>query len=81
VKVISVPCDAIATQLGNSKVSNMVMLGAFVAATGALQPDTLRQMIRHMFTGPKAKLVELNMQALSRGMACVEEAAVSLASK
>ena len=27
-------------------------------------------MIRHMFTGPKAKLVPLNMEALARGLAC-----------
>ena len=48
--------------------SNMVMLGAYIAATGALKADTLREMIRQMFTGPKAKLVDLNMTALARGM-------------
>lgn len=71
VKVVEVDCDAIARDLGNPKVANMVMLGAYLAATGALEPDTLRDMIRHMFTGPKAKLVPLNMEALDRGMACV----------
>ena len=48
-----------------------VMLGAYIAATGALKADTLREMIRQMFTGPKAKLVDLNMTALARGMECV----------
>lgn len=71
VKVVEVDCDAIARDLGNPKVANMVMLGAYLAATGALEPDTLRDMIRHMFTGPKAKLVPLNMEALDKGMACV----------
>lgn len=70
VKVVRVPCDTIAGELGNGKVSNMVMLGAYIAATRALDPETLRTMIRHMFTGPKAKLVPLNMEALARGLAC-----------
>ena len=28
-------------------------------------------MLVHMFTGPKAKLVDLNIEALKRGAACV----------
>jgi len=67
-----IPCDSIALELGNSKVSNMVMLGAYVAATKALKVETIEQMITEMFTGRKAKLVPLNMEALKRGIACVE---------
>lgn len=70
VKTVYVPCEGIAYEVGNPKVANMVMLGAYVAATGALKPDTIRRMITEMFTGPKAKLVPLNMEALDRGMAC-----------
>ena len=72
VKVVRVPCDQIAAELGNSKVANMVMLGAYIAATGALKVDTIQGMLTHMFTGKKAKLVHLNMEALARGAACVE---------
>lgn len=70
VKSVYVPCDTIADELGNKKVSNMVMLGAYIAATGVLKEETIRQMLIHMFTGPKAKLVDLNMQALERGAQC-----------
>ena len=72
VQVHYVPCDDIARELGNSKVSNMVMLGAYVAATKVLQVKTIENMIHEMFTGKKAKLVPLNMDALQRGIACVE---------
>ena len=72
VRAVYVPCDAIAAELGNPKVSNMVMLGAYVAATGALQVETIERMIHEMFTGKKARLVPLNLEALKRGMACVE---------
>ena len=70
VKVIYVPCEEIAYEVGNPKVANMVMLGAYISATGALKPETIRIMITEMFTGAKAKLVPLNMQALERGMQC-----------
>lgn len=73
VKAVYVPCDEIAAELGNPKVGNMVMLGAYVAATKALKVETIENMITEMFTGKKAKLVPLNMEALKRGMACVEE--------
>ena len=70
VRTLYVPCADIAQELGNGKVANMVMLGAYIGATKALKADTLREMIRHKFTGPKAKLVELNLKALDEGLAC-----------
>lgn len=71
VKAVYVPCDTIADELGNKKVSNMVMLGAYIAAAGVLKTETIREMLVHIFTGPKAKLVALNMEALERGEQCI----------
>ena len=67
-----IPCSKIADEVGNAKVSNMVMLGAYVAATGALKPETIVKMIEAMFAGPKAKFIPLNIEAFRRGMACVQ---------
>lgn len=72
VKSFYVPCIDIATELGNTKVANMVMLGAYVKATGALKVETVQEMIKNMFTGRKAKLVPMNMEALQRGMECIK---------
>ena len=73
IRVVKVPANDIAHELGNPKVMNMVMLGAFVKATGFLKPDTISEMIEEIYTGPKAKLVPLNRQALERGLACIED--------
>lgn len=70
-KAFYVPCNDIADELGNSKVANMVMLGAYIAAMQNLRPETIQEMLAHMFTGPKEKLVGLNIEALQRGAACV----------
>lgn len=71
-KAYYIPCSEIADEIGNGKVSNMVMLGAYVAETGILKPETIEEMIKEMFTGSKAKLVPLNIEAFRRGMACVK---------
>ena len=67
-----VPCEDIAYELGNPKVANMVMLGAYIGATKCLKKETVEKMIHEMFTGPKAKLIPLNLQALERGMELVQ---------
>ena len=72
VKALYVPCEGIAYEVGNPKVANMVMLGAYVAATGALKPETIEAMIQEMFAGPKAKFIPLNIDAFRRGMACIQ---------
>ena len=67
-----IPCNTIADEVGNAKVSNMVMLGAYVAGTKILKPETIEAMIQEMFTGSKAKFVPLNIEAFRRGMACIQ---------
>ena len=73
IRAVYVPCDAIAAELGNLKVGNMVMLGAYIGATEALKVETIEEMIHEMFTGKKAKLVPLNLEALQRGIQCAKE--------
>jgi 2-oxoglutarate ferredoxin oxidoreductase subunit gamma len=71
VKAIYVPTLDIAAELGNMRVANMVMLGSYIEATGVLKFDTVVNMLRNVFTGKKAHLVEINRQALQRGASCV----------
>lgn len=71
-KALYIPCAQVAEELGNPKVANMVMLGAYVAETNILNAEAIEAMIQHMFTGPKAKLVPLNIEAFRRGMAQVQ---------
>lgn len=72
IKAIYVPTLDIADELGNMRVANMVMLGSYIEATGVLKFDTVVNMLRNIFTGKKAHLVEINQQALQRGAACVK---------
>jgi len=71
-KAYYIPCAKIAEEVGNPKVANMVMLGAYVAASKILKPETIEHMIEEMFAGAKAKFIPLNIEAFRKGMACVE---------
>lgn len=62
-----IPIMEEAQKLGNMRVANMIMLGAYIAATKALKMETIQQILAEMFTGDKAPLVALNLQALQVG--------------
>ena len=69
VRVINVPCLDIANELGNARVANMAMLGAFIGATEMFDAETLVEALRHKLGPAKEKLIPLNRQAIENGMA------------
>ncbi len=65
IKVISVPVNDIAMELGNVKVGNMVMLGALVRATNVVSEESIYRVMLKTFTGEKAALNDLNRKAFT----------------
>jgi 2-oxoglutarate ferredoxin oxidoreductase subunit gamma len=63
IKVINVPVNEIAKELGSVKVGNMVMLGALIRATNIVSEESIEAVMNKMFTGEKARLNDLNMKA------------------
>ena len=72
VKVVKVPVNDIAAELGSPRVGNMVMLGAYSAAAGMFSIDTLIEALRHKLGPAKEKFIPLNRKAIEAGMACVK---------
>ena len=64
IRVLYVPANEKAVELGNDKVANMVMLGAILKETGIVETETIREQMRHMFSGRKEKFLPLNLAAL-----------------
>jgi len=73
VNVYTIPCAEIASECGNEKAANMVMLGAYIEATGVVKPETAVEIIREMFAGKKEKYIPGNIAAMRAGMACVKQ--------
>ena len=68
IRAIAVPCNDIANELGNSRVANMAMLGAFIGATEMFDAETLVEALRHKLGSAKEKLIPLNRQAIETGI-------------
>ncbi|OQB23330.1 MAG: NADH-dependent phenylglyoxylate dehydrogenase subunit gamma [Firmicutes bacterium ADurb.Bin182] len=68
-----VECNKIAEELGNPKVANMVMLGAFIQKTGCVDFENVLKAILNKLGEQKANLIPLNREALKRGAACISQ--------
>ena len=67
IKVLYVPCNEIAGELGNAKIMNMVALGAFAAVSGAVSVDAISRALPKVYKKLKPEVIELNVKALKRG--------------
>lgn len=67
VNVYEIDAIGIAKRLGNTKVSNMVVLGGYLAITKLFTIDEIIEVLKVKFTGAKAKLIDVNRKALEAG--------------
>ena len=66
-----VRANDIAAELGNVRVANMVMLGAYLELTHLVRVDTVAEAFKKVFGEKKAPLIPLNLKALGRGAEAV----------
>jgi len=67
IEVIKVPVNEIAIELGNLKVANMVMLGAYINHGDTFKNDDIIKVLKKMFGDEKAHLIEINEKAIEKG--------------
>ena len=66
-RIIAVPADELAVQLGSQRVANMVALGAYLQKRGQLTPDAAAASLPDVFPERYHKTLPLNAEALCRG--------------
>lgn len=71
IKVHCVPGNEIAAELGNPRVTNIVMLGALVELTGAVTKESILNALADRLGPTRAHLMEINEQAFDRGAEAV----------
>jgi 2-oxoglutarate ferredoxin oxidoreductase subunit gamma len=74
IRVVEVPGNAIAEELGNTRLVNILLTGALLAATQALPLETVEAALRHHLPPRHQHLLEANCAALRRGAALAEAA-------
>jgi 2-oxoglutarate ferredoxin oxidoreductase subunit gamma len=65
-RVVKIPANDVANELGNPRGANMVALGAYVGATGAVSYDEIERVVKEAFAS-KPKVIDSNIEALRRG--------------
>lgn len=66
-----IPANEIALELGNARVANMVMLGAYIKLTGAVKKESIINALKKVFGPAKSHLLPVNEQALTKGESLV----------
>ncbi len=67
-EVYYIPANDIALKLGNLKVANIVMLGAFIAASNVATRKKLFESLKKVFGEKKAHLIAINEKAFEEGV-------------
>ncbi len=77
VRVLAVPANDVAAELGNAHVANMVALGALLAVTGVVRVESVMDSLRKVLPGRHHHLLPLNREALERGIKIAAEAGLA----
>jgi len=72
-RVYKVPANHLAEELGDVRVANIVMLGAFIEVDHLVSPESVKRALRQMLPERRHRMIELNERALERGMQYIRE--------
>jgi 2-oxoglutarate ferredoxin oxidoreductase subunit gamma len=67
IEVFYIPANKLAEEAGSGKASNMAIMGAYIAATGVVQPDTFKKSIPEVVSARNVRLNEINLKAFDLG--------------
>ena len=73
IEVLGIPIMEIASELGNPKVANMILLGAFIKISNLINLEKLLKNLPEILGAGKAKLLKINEEAIKNGYNYVKE--------
>ncbi|MDR7238893.1 2-oxoacid:acceptor oxidoreductase family protein [Neobacillus drentensis] len=73
-KIIELTATDVANDLGNARVANMILLGAFLEQTKIVTEDSVIESLKKVLSEDKHHLLDINKQALKKGASLVKVA-------
>lgn len=67
IKIVKIPANDIALELGNERTVNVIMLGAYAAMTKVTSQDSLMGGLSEVLGAKKAELLDLNRKGMEKG--------------
>jgi 2-oxoglutarate ferredoxin oxidoreductase subunit gamma len=75
VRVLGIPADGIASELGDVRVANMVAVGGLLAALNIISVDSVLEALRQELPKHRYHLIPLNEEAIKKGTEIAKESA------
>jgi 2-oxoglutarate ferredoxin oxidoreductase subunit gamma len=72
IKLIEINATDMANDLGNSRVANMILLGAFLEHTKIVSEESVLASLKKVLSKDKHHMLEINKQALMKGASLVQ---------
>ncbi|NPV78985.1 MAG: 2-oxoacid:acceptor oxidoreductase family protein [Firmicutes bacterium] len=72
IEIIALPANKIANDLGEIRVANMVLLGAYLAKTGVVSMQSIEDSLGKVLSSRRHHLIPLNKKALQQGWGMAE---------
>jgi 2-oxoglutarate ferredoxin oxidoreductase subunit gamma len=73
IRLVEIPASDIAEELGNPRVANLVMAGAYSKFSKLFDYDELKATLPQLMPANKKDLLEINMAAMEKGYNYVQE--------
>jgi 2-oxoglutarate ferredoxin oxidoreductase subunit gamma len=67
IDVIEIDATKLASELGNQKIANMILIGAYIQKTNILKFDSITESLKKVLGPNKQNLLEINEKALQLG--------------
>jgi 2-oxoglutarate ferredoxin oxidoreductase subunit gamma len=73
ITIIEVDATALANEIGNSRIANMILLGAFLEHSKVVSEDSVIESLKKVLSPNKHHLIDVNKRALNKGATLVME--------
>ncbi len=71
VEIVKIPANRIASEMGNTQVSNMVAIGGLIPTMGSVSLESLRKGLARVLPDYRRHLIPVNEEAMKLGMKSV----------
>lgn len=66
-KIVEVPANEIAEEVGSSRIANMVLLGAYVQLVKPVKLETIKNVMKQVIPARNHEFIPLNVAAMEKG--------------
>ncbi len=72
IEVLGVPASMLSATMNNTKLANMVMMGAFISSTGILSLASVVRALNDMTPTSRKNMIDINRQLIEKGLDIIE---------